>query len=93
MAPVHVLNNSTISGLAARVASELRGKHWTIKAVGNLQGAVPETTVYYAAGERAAAQHLAREFHSIRRVATAQSAHLPSHGAGLTLVVTRDWAG
>jgi hypothetical protein len=93
MASVKVLNNSTVSGLAARVANELRGKHWKITSVGNLQGVVPETTVYYPAGERAAAKHLAREFTSIRRVAPATSASLGSHGRGLTLVVTRDWSG
>jgi hypothetical protein len=91
-APVVVLNNSTIRGLAARVADELASRGWHIETVGNMQGRLPNTTVYFAPGERAAAVHLAREFPSIRRIAAAASGHLDSHGHDLTLIVTRGWA-
>jgi len=91
MAPVVVLNNSTISGLAAQVASELRSKGWHIKSVGNQQGIIPVTTLYFASGERAAALHLASEFSQIQRVRSAAQAGITSYGNNLTLVVTRDW--
>lgn len=38
------------------VADVLRGKGWTVPAVGNFRGIVPATTVYYPEGEEAAAQ-------------------------------------
>lgn len=93
MAPVQVLNNSTISGLAARVAGELDGKGWRVSGVGNLQGVVPVTTVYFARGQRAAAEHLKREFPSIGRVLPAGAGHVQPPSQGLTLVLTRDWSG
>jgi hypothetical protein len=91
MAPVVVLNNSTIHGLAASVAAELRAKGWHIESVGNLQGRTPTTTVYYATGERAEAIRLAHEFPSISSIRSAASADIMSHGSDLTLVVTRYW--
>jgi hypothetical protein len=93
MAPVQVLNNSRITGLAARAAAEVHAKGWRIEAVGNLQGLVPETTVYYAPGERSAAVHLKHEFASIARIEPAAAGHITTHGHDLTLVVTRDWTG
>ena len=52
--PVVVLNETRIRGLAADVAGDLRAKGWTVTGVGNWQGAIPETTVYYPAGQRSA---------------------------------------
>jgi type IV secretory pathway VirB10-like protein len=90
MASVVVLNNSRRSGLAHQVAAEVEGRGWQIAQVGNLQGLVAQTTVYYAAGDAAAAQHLASEFGSIQRVAPDSEGRI--HEPGLTLVVTRFWA-
>jgi hypothetical protein len=53
---VVVLNQTSRSGLAGSVADQLRGKGWNVPAVGNFRGIVPATTVYYPAGEEAAAQ-------------------------------------
>jgi hypothetical protein len=89
MAPVQVLNNSRRSGLAHEVAAEVQGRGWAISKVGNLQGLVAETTVYYAPGDAGAAQHLANEFSSIRRVEPNSEGRI--HASGLTLVLTRDW--
>jgi hypothetical protein len=89
MATVQVLNNSRIHGLAHGVAADIATKGWHIGIIGNLQGEIPESTVYYAPGEKAAAQHLAREFPSIRRVEPNSDARLTS--AGITLVITADW--
>jgi hypothetical protein len=89
-APVAVLNNSTISGLAAQVASELRAKKWNVAVVGNLQRVTPVTTVYFPAGRKSAARHLAHDFGQIKRVLPNSAGGF--HTAHLTLVVTRDWS-
>jgi hypothetical protein len=87
--PVTVLNNSRITHLAARVAADLAAHGWPVRKTGNFTGRIRSTTVYYAAGQRASAVRLARQFHQIRRVLP-RFAGLP--GRGLTLVVTRDWS-
>jgi cytoskeletal protein RodZ len=89
MAPVAVLNNSRTQGLAHSVAAEVQAKGWHISAVGNLQGLVPLTTVYYAPGDAGAAKHLAHEFSAIRRIEPNSAGHV--HGSALTLVVTSGW--
>jgi hypothetical protein len=91
MAPVQVLNNSRRTGLAHAVASAVAAKGWKLGLIGNLQGAVSESTVYYSPGNKAAAEHLAREFTSIRRVEPNSAAGL--NASGITLVLTADWAG
>lgn len=90
-APVVVLNNSRIAGLAHQVAAELLARGWHVESIGNLQGRTPVTTVYYATGERAAAIHLAHEFPAISSIRSAASAEITSH-ADLTLVLTRYWS-
>jgi len=87
--PVTVLNNSRRSHLAAHVAAELAAKGWPIRKTGNFTGRIRASTVYYAPGQRAAAERLAREFGEIRRVEP-RFRGLP--GVGLTVVVTRDWS-
>ena len=87
--PVTVLNNSRRQHLAAHVAGELAAKGWSIRKTGNFTGRIKATTVYYAKGQRAAAERLAREFAQIRRVEP-RFRGLP--GSGLTVVVTRDWS-
>lgn len=89
MAPVNVLNNSRRTGLAHEVAAEVQSRGWAIATVGNLQGLVAETTVYYAPGDEPAAQHLADEFSSIQRVEPDSQGGI--HLSGLTLVLTRSW--
>lgn len=91
MADVNVLNNSRVSGLAHHVASEVGARGWQIAQVGNLQGLVATTTVYYSPGDEAAAQHLAGEFGQIQRVEPDSDGRI--HLGGLTLVVTRYWTG
>jgi cytoskeletal protein RodZ len=88
-APVTVLNNSRRTGLAHAVAAELESKGWHIAFVGNLQGLVPVSSLYYAAGDAAAANHLAAEFSSVHRVQPNSLGNIV--GSGLTLVVTADW--
>jgi cytoskeletal protein RodZ len=88
-APVEVLNNSRINGLAHHVAAEVESRGWTISQVGNLRGRVAETTLYYPDGGFAAAQHLESEFGSIQRLLPQSEEGL--HSSGLVLVVTRFW--
>lgn len=90
MAPVQVLNNSRRSGLAHQVAAEVEGRGWQVSKVGNLQGRVAQTTVYFASGDQPAAVHLAHEFSSIRRIEPNARGRI--HAGGLTLVLTRYWA-
>lgn len=92
LATVTVLNNSTRTGLAHDVAGLLEARGWPVGYVGNLRGRIAEVTAYFAPGSKAAARHLAEQFSSIRRVMPNRM--LPGlHTQGVTLVLTRDWAG
>jgi cytoskeletal protein RodZ len=88
-APVEVLNNSRIKGLAHHVAAEVESRGWTISEVGNLRGRLAESTLYFPPGGEAAAQHLAGEFGSIQRLLPQSEGGF--HSSGLVLVVTRFW--
>ncbi|MGW6377606.1 LytR C-terminal domain-containing protein [Rhodococcus sp. NPDC055112] len=61
--PVRVLNNSTVSGLAAQTARTIESDGWTVGETGNYSdGSVSSTTVYYSASspaEKAAAMEIA----------------------------------
>lgn len=92
-APLTVLNNSTINGLADRAAGEVQNRGWQVAQVGNFAGRLPATTVYYTPGDAAgqsAANELAREFPQIDQVLP-RYAGLPPTPAGIVLVVTKDW--
>ncbi|WP_433730572.1 LytR C-terminal domain-containing protein [Nocardia sp. CA-129566] len=83
--PVHVLNNSTVAGLAARTASELTANGWTVAEVGNYPGPnITNTTVYYgnSPGEKEAALAIADELGATAAPRAAGS------GSGVTVVVT-----
>jgi hypothetical protein len=56
---VVVLNQTGVTGLAARVADKLRAADWTVTGIGNWQGNVPSTTVYYPSGAEQSARALA----------------------------------
>ncbi|SEM09442.1 LytR cell envelope-related transcriptional attenuator [Rhodococcus maanshanensis] len=60
---VRVLNNSTVSGLAAQTAKTIESDGWTVGETGNYaDGSVSSTTVYYSASspaEKAAATEIA----------------------------------
>jgi hypothetical protein len=64
-APLRVYNNSTVTGLGARAAGEVRNAGWTVTEIGGFPGAdLPTSTVYYRPGtnEEAAAQEIGRAF-------------------------------
>jgi hypothetical protein len=91
-APVQVLNNSKIKGLAATAADDLRANGWQVGEIGNYSATnLPETTVFYRPGtdEEAAARALASTFGLAvePRIDT-----LADHPAGVIVVVTNDYA-
>ncbi len=90
-APVSVLNNSRIHGLAHHVAAEVESRGWPLGQIGNLRGRVAETTVYYPPNGLAAAEHLAHDFGQIQRLEPQSEGGL--HSPDLVLVVTRFWTG
>ncbi len=88
--PVVVLNNSRIEGLADTAAAVFRRGGWPVARTGNFRGKIPSTTVYYEAGQEAAARAFARRFDEVVRVRP-RFATLPARG--LVVVVTRDFRG
>ena len=86
---ITVLNNSRVSGLAAKAARDFQRGGWRIAGTGNLRGRTPQTTVYYSPGQQAAAAELRRQFPAVKAMAP-RYAGLPGAG-GLTVVVTRDY--
>ncbi len=93
-APLTVLNNSTVAGLADRAAAAAERRGWDIAQVGNFAGRLPVSTAYYTPGDPAserAARQLAVEFPQVGQVLP-RYAGLPPTPAGVVLVVTRDWS-
>lgn len=88
---VHVLNNSTIQGLAAKAKDSLAQQGYEVGHVGNYANSiVPENTVYYTDNE-AKAQELAA---SIGGVAEKRPDNLPAETAGpnsLVVVLAGDF--
>lgn len=89
--PVTVLNNSRIQGLAHEVAAEVQAHGWPIAQVGNFDGLLPETTLFYLPGQYAAATRFAAEFPGSAGVYRLEQRPAGLPGSGLTLVVTRYW--
>ena len=93
-APLTVLNNSTIPGLADRAAAAAERRGWRVAQVGNFAGRLPVSTAYYTPGnpaEERAARQLAAEFPQVGQVLPRYPG-LPPTPAGVVLVVTRDWS-
>lgn len=86
--PITVLNNSRITGLAARAAEQFERQGWPVRLTGNFTGRIRSTTVYYEAGQEGSARALARDVEGIARVLP-RFEGLP--GSGLTVVLTRDF--
>lgn len=91
--PVRVLNNSKVSGLAARAAEDFRADGWTVAETGNYsegQGVLPTSTAYFRPGtaEESAARALAAKFNL--QVA-ARFPGIASFDDGVIVIVTRDY--
>ncbi len=65
---VVVLNQTTQGGLAAAAADRLREEGWSVTGVGNFNGVVPSTTVYYPPGAEAQAQAAAESLPTPARI-------------------------
>lgn len=91
--PVTVLNNSSLIGLASKVAAELEAGGWPIAELLNYsETQVPATTVFFTPGnaaEQAAAQALVSQFPEITGGAEPRFEGLD--GAGLTVAAVGDW--
>ena len=82
--PVYVFNQTTTTGLAAQFGSELDVAGWNVVGIDNWRGNVPEDTVYYYPGDRAAAERLSHDFNDIQRVWPASS---PMPRGALTVIL------
>jgi hypothetical protein len=91
--PLRVLNNGTITGLAAQAAGDFRADGWTVAEVGNYsQGIIPTTTAYFRPGteEEAAARTLAAKF-DMR--AEARFPGIAGASPGVIVMITNDYGG
>ncbi|TDQ04614.1 LytR C-terminal domain-containing protein [Labedaea rhizosphaerae] len=91
--PVRIYNNSTIHGLAAQAAKDIRGGGWNVVEVGNYsQGIIATATVYYRPGtaEEAAARELARTY-GLR--VEPRFAGIQAASPGVIVIVTNDYTG
>jgi hypothetical protein len=65
---VVVLNATGRTGAAARFQKQLEARGWPVAAIGNFNGTVPASTVYYPRGQQAAAETLDAQFPQVSRV-------------------------
>ena len=82
--PVEVYNNSSVTGLAGRVATRASRIGWQVIGSDNWYGTVDATTVYYPKRLKAAAKQLALDL-GIRRTAPAAD---PMRLDRLTVILT-----
>ena len=90
--PLVVLNNTTVSGLAAQAAQRFRSAGWTVTSYGNLQNDILSTCAYYdpsVPDAKAAARVLKHEFPTIKRVRP-KFAQLPA--GPIVVVLTPDYS-
>lgn len=90
--PVHILNNSTVAGLAGRTGDQLRSAGFDVQDVANLpsnQGVVPQSAAYYGTGpgEQEAAQAVAAR---LGIQAQPRPAELAPSTPGVIVIVTQD---
>lgn len=89
--PVRVYNNSTIKGLADKAGADIEAAGWDVVEIGNHQGRVYETTVYFRPGtaEEATAKSLGEEF-GLR--VEPRFDGIAEASPGVIVIVTKDWA-
>ncbi len=90
--PLIVLNNTTISGLAARAATQFESGGWTVTRSDNYQNEILSTCAYYDPADpqaKAAAQALQAQYPTIKRV----KPKFPELPAGpVVVVLTPDYS-
>jgi hypothetical protein len=87
-ASVIVLNQTGVSGLAAKVKQQLEAGGWTVAGIDDFRGNVPATTVYYPPGLHAAAKALMAQFPAIGRIKPAFSGISTTQ---LTVILSKDF--
>lgn len=85
---VEVFNNSGVTGLAGRTATQITDAGWNVVGTDNWYGTIPASTVYYPPRLHAAAQALGRDL-GVRRILPAVE---PMRFDRLTLILTADRA-
>jgi hypothetical protein len=91
--PVRVYNNSTIKGLAARAADDLRADGWNVVEAANYPyGIIPTTTAFYTPGtdEETAAKAIASWFNM---KAEPRFEGIQNASPGVIVIVTNDYQG
>ncbi|CAJ65319.1 MULTISPECIES: LytR C-terminal domain-containing protein [Frankia] len=91
-APVVVLNNSRVSGLAEVAAGRVEAAGFTVERTGNFQSVynVPVSTVFYDDDDAAAAQALKDAVPGIEKIVPRSQTRIVSTDT-LILVITRDF--
>jgi len=88
---VRVYNNSTIRGLAARAAEDIRAAGWSVPEVGNYSGGtIPTTTVYYDDESRRSAADALGESFGMRIEPRFEG--IQDAAPGLIVIVTNDYS-
>jgi LytR cell envelope-related transcriptional attenuator len=90
--PLIVLNNTTVTGLAKQAAERFEQGGWTVTRFANYQNDIASTCAYYdpaAAGAKAAAKALQRQYPTIKRIKE-RFAELPS--GPVVVVLTPDYS-
>ena len=68
---VNVLNGTQRPGLATALANKLKADGYTVKTIGNQTTHQTQTTIYYRAGSKAAAEALLASHPELKRIAPA----------------------
>lgn len=84
---VDVLNGTQRAGLATALSNKLKADGYTVKKVGNQATHQTQTTIYYKAGSKAAADALLAAHPELKRVAQAPT----SQTVTLTVVIGDDY--
>jgi hypothetical protein len=93
-APLVVLNNTTITGLAQRASTQFEAGGWTVTKYSNYQNDILSTCAYYdpgSSGAEAAARALRRQFPGIKRVES-QFSELARWHSPIVVILTPDYA-
>jgi LytR cell envelope-related transcriptional attenuator len=84
---VDVLNGTQRTGLATALANKLKADGYTVKKIANQPTHQTQTTIYYTAGSKAAADALLASHPELKRVAQAPA----SQAVTLTVVIGDDY--
>ena len=96
--PLIILNNTTVTGLAAQAAQQFEAGGWTVTRYGNYTNSILSTCAYFdpsVPGAKAAAKALQRQYPAIQRVAprfTPDPGAQPLPDGPVVVVLTPDYS-